>query len=206
MSQLILKAHEVVCFPMAMSGKELRSVVKSDTGFSVRRLDNVTLISLMAVNRLMANNKTLSQLALYSGAEYMSVELFQSVILAMENKEAIRPYDFIATVGNAANFYLSKEFNIQGPNVFIGASGNTLLKAGLLAETDMLLGHCQQAVIVIWQIDDKERRCHALLVAKASDKDDTAVKTWHHPIASAQELSLLADEGQYPLLLNLELN
>ncbi len=42
------------------------------------------------------------------------LNFFQSVILAMENKEAIRPYDFIATVGNAANFYLSKEFNIQG--------------------------------------------------------------------------------------------
>ena len=202
MCKLILKAHEVVCFPTIMSDKEVRNTVKNETGFSVRRLDNVTLISLTAVYRLMANNKTLPQLALYSGAEYMSVELFQSVICAMENKEAIRPYDFIATVGNAANFYLSKEFNIQGPNIFIGASDNTLLKTALLAETDMLQGHCQQAIIVIWQTDDKERRCHALLVEKLSDTD-AALKAWHHPIGTAQELSVLEKEAQYPLLLNL---
>jgi hypothetical protein len=76
----------------------------------------------------------------------------------------------------------------------------------LLAEVDMLLGHCEQAIIVIWHMNDEERRCHALLVAKASDEDVEAFKTWHHSIASAQELFVLATEGQYPLLLNLNLN
>lgn len=209
MSKLILKAHEVVRFPTEMSDKEVRSFVKAETGFSVRRLDNVTLTSLLAVYRLMANNKTSPQLALYSGAEYMSVELFQSVIQAMENNEAIRPYDFIATVGNAANFYLAKEFHIHGPNIFIGASEHSLLKAGMLAETDMVQEHCEQAIIVIWHIDNdfhnqhNERRCHALLVERATEIAEKMTE-WHNAVTTSEDLLTLATEGQYPLLLNLD--
>lgn len=202
MGALIIKAHEVVRFPITLSDKEIRSIVKKETGFSVRRLDNVTLLALKAVAQLIQHNETSKNLALYSGAEYMSVELFQSVILALKNNDAIRPYDFIATVGNAANFYLTKEFAIQGPNIFIGACENILLKNGLLAEIDLTLGHCQQAIIVIWHINNEERRCHALLVEQtlATAVD---IKKWHGPLKNSEELLTLAIEGEYPLLLNL---
>lgn len=205
MGGIIVKAHEVIRFSNKMTNKEIRSVVKDETGFSVRRLDNFTLISLNAVYRLMTNNQTSKNLALYSGAEYMSVELFQSVITAMENKEAIRPFDFIATVGNAANYYLAKEFNIKGPNTFIGASENVLLKNGMLAEVDIMFGHCQQAIIVIWQINNIERRCHAFLVDCVKNKGEE-VSEWQHPLVNGNGLLKLAMDGQYPLLLNLNYN
>jgi len=202
MGKLVIKAHEVVHFPSSMSDKEIRGFVKEETGFSVRRLDNVTLIALSAVDRLVKGNETAEHLALYSGAEYMSVGLFQSVIHAMENDEAIRPYDFIATVGNAANFYLTKEFDIRGPNIFIGSSENTLLKNCLLAEVDLTLGHCQQAIIVIWHINDEEQRCHTLLVEQAKETE-TNIKGWDNPITNSDELLTLAMTGECPLLLNL---
>ena len=202
MGKLIIKAHEVVRFPSTMSDKEIRGVVKEETGFSVRRLDNVTLMALSAVNRLKQHNNTSKSLALYSGAEYMSVDLFQSVILAMENNEAIRPYDFIATVGNAANFYLTKAFSIKGPNIFLGSSKSTLLKSCMLAEIDLTLGHCKQAIIVIWHIDDNERRCHTLLIEQAIETD-TNIKEWSSPITNSDELLTFAVTGKYPLLLNL---
>jgi len=202
MGKLILKAHEVVLFPVEMSDKAIKKMVKEETGFSVRRLDSFTLISLNAVHRLMAHNNTVENLALYSGAEYMSVDLFQSVITAMANKEAIRPFDFIATVGNAANFYLAKEFNIKGPNIFIGASENILLKNALLAETDITLGHCEQAVIVIWQINEQERRCHALLVEQVKENDNKIIEL-HDGIMTNDDLFAQDFEGQYPLLINL---
>lgn len=205
MGKLVLKAHEVVRFSLETSDKEIRAYVKTETGLSVRRLDNVTLTSLNALYRLMANNKTSEYLALYSGAEYMSVDLFQSVIIAMENKEAIRPYDFIATVGNAANFYLSKEFAIKGPNVFIGASENCLLKAGLLAETDIMLGHCQQAVIVIWHTNNKERRCHALLVEKATESEERSEKFFDSAMNNEEFLSLAARK-ELPIILDFKIN
>jgi hypothetical protein len=204
MNNLMLKAHEVVRFPTKMAAKELRNIVKKETGFSVRRLDNVTLLALSAVDQLMKNNDTCKHLALYSGAEYMSIELFQSVILAMENNEAVRPYDFIATVGNAANFYLTKEFNIKGPNVFIGSSKNTLLKSGLLASVDLNSGHCQQAVIVIWQLDNEQQRCHALLVEKTVDIENN-IQEWHSKLTNSDELLTLATKKDYPILLNLTL-
>lgn len=202
MGKLIIKAHEVVHFPSSMSDKEIRGFIKEETGFSVRRLDNVTLIALSAVDRLVKGNETAENLALYSGAEYMSVDLFQSVILAMENDEAIRPYDFIATVGNAANFYLTKEFDIRGPNIFIGSSENTLLKSCMLAEIDLTLGHCQQAIIVIWHIDNEERRCHTLLVEQAIETSIN-IKEWSSPVTNSDELLTFAITGKYPLLLNL---
>lgn len=160
----MLVGHECVSFPRDMTDKEVRRLVKEDTNFSVRRLDNFTLISLNAVYRLLLNNPTSKTLALYSGAEYLSVGLFQSVIEAMHAKEAIRPFDFIATVGNAANFYLAKEFNIKGPNIFIGASKNICLKTSLLAEIDLNLGHSQQAIIVIWLQTEDDWLCHAFII------------------------------------------
>jgi hypothetical protein len=207
MGKVIVKAHEVIRFSNNMSNKEVRSAVKEETGFAVRRLDNVTLTSLNAVYRLMENNLTSKKLALYSGADYMSVELFQSVILAMENKEAIRPFDFISTVGNAANYYLTKEFNIKGPNIFIGASEHTLLKNIMLAETDIMLGHCEQAIIVIWQINDVEQRCHALLIdavtVETTKKGIKEVSEWHHPLVNGEDLLKFSLAEEYPLLLNL---
>lgn len=164
MTKLTLLAHECVSFPRNMTDKELRHLVKEETHFCVRRLDNFTLISLNAVYRLLLKNPTSKTLALYSGAEYLSVDLFQSVIKAMCEKEAIRPFDFIATVGNAANFYLAKEFNIKGPNIFIGASQNIFLKNSLLAEIDLNLGHSQQAIIVIWLQTEDAWRCHAFML------------------------------------------
>ena len=164
MTKLVLLAHECVRFSRDMTDKEVRNLVKNETKFSVRRLDNFTLISLNAVYRLLLKTPTSKSLALYSGAEYLSVELFQSVIKSMHDKEAIRPFDFIATVGNAANFYLAKEFNVKGPNIFIGASQNIFLKNSLLAEIDLNLGHSQQAIIVIWLITEDEWLCHAFLI------------------------------------------
>ncbi|MBU2871610.1 hypothetical protein [Colwellia sp. E2M01] len=206
MKKLILKAHESVHFAGDLSDKDIRNIVKNETGLSVRRLDRFTLIALNAVDRLIKRNETSKHLALYSAAEYMSIELFQSVIFALENNEAIRPYDFIATVGNAANFYISKEYKINGPNVFIGASENILLKTALLAETDIELGHCQQAVIVIWQINNKERSCHALLVEQIEDNSKEITNEWHSTLNSCNDLLELTADTKLPMLLNLNYN
>ncbi len=167
MSLLKVVAYESISFSTRLSDKEVRQMVKSETACSVRRLDNFTLISLNTVFRLVNNNCLSSELALYSSAEYLSVDLFQSVITSLKNDEALRPFDFIATVGNAANFYLAKEFNVSGPNVFIGASQQPFFKSALLAQSDLNLGHAQQAIIVVWHCSDTERVCHAFAVEKS---------------------------------------
>lgn len=176
---LVLTAFEKVTLPNELTDKKIRTLVKSETQLAVRRLDTFTLISLLAVNRLfsqlnskadesttLGNNvdKVPKKLSLYSAAEYLSVDLFQSVLFNMHNNESIRPFDFIATVGNAANFYISKEFNITGPNLFIGASENPFIKSCGLAEIDFLEGFSEQAIIVVWHLAAEQRYCYAFSV------------------------------------------
>ncbi|XPF95692.1 hypothetical protein ACM9HF_06665 [Colwellia sp. RE-S-Sl-9] len=168
---LALIAYEKVSVSNELSDKDIRSLVKNETDLPVRRLDTFTLLSLLAVYRLFNNSselykKSSKPLSLYSAAEYLSVELFQSVITSMKNNESIRPFDFIATVGNAANFYIAKEFNIKGPNVFIGASEQPFMKSCALAEMDFLEGHSSQGIVIVWSITESSRQCYAFIIEK----------------------------------------
>lgn len=168
MSELMIKAYQKVSWLNTLTDKEVRALVKEEAQLPVRRLDRFTLIALLTVHRLLSNNRTNSplgkKLSLYSVAEYLSVDLFQTVITNMRKKEAIRPFDFIATVGNAANFYLSKEFSIKGPNIFIGASESPILKSCLLAEVDLYNQSCEQAIIVVWLVRSESLCCYAFVV------------------------------------------
>lgn len=168
---LTLIAYEKVNLSNELSEKDIRTLVKNETHLPVRRLDTFTLLSLLAVYRLFNNSselykKSSKPLSLYSAAEYLSVELFQSVIMSMNNNESIRPFDFIATVGNAANFYIAKEFNIKGSNIFIGASDQPFLKSCALAEIDFLEGHSSQGIVIVWSITESSRQCYAFIIEK----------------------------------------
>ncbi len=170
-SCLALIAYEKVSVSNEFSEKDIRTLVKNETHLPVRRLDRFTLLSLLAVYRLFNNSSELftqssKPLSLYSAAEYLSVELFQSVIASMKNEESIRPFDFIATVGNAANFYIAKEFNIKGPNIFIGASEQPFLKSCALAEMDFLEGYSSQSIIIVWSITESSRQCYAFIIER----------------------------------------
>ena len=187
MTKLLLLAHESVRFSRDVTDKEIKNVVKSETQLPVRRLNNFTLLALNAVYRLLLNHPTSKPLALYSGAKYLSLELFQSVINAMHNNQTIRPFDFIATVGNVANYYLAKEFNIHGPNIFIGATEQLFLKSILLAESDLNAGHSQQAIVVIWQVTDEEWCCHAFLIERLPIDNLTT----NHELINTKALALI---------------
>jgi len=194
MSHLTIVAHQMVNLPEGMVDKELRSLVKQETGLPVRRIDNFTLLSLLSVYRLVnqqsVKNTLSKHLSLYSVAEYLSIDLFQSVITDLQNNESIRPFDFIATVGNAANFYLAKEFFIKGPNVFVGASDLPFLKASLLADVDLEVGHCEQAIIVIWTQINNQRQCHAFIVEQTSKQDLSNLTKTAIEISKIDELLL----------------
>jgi len=199
---LSLVRYEKVNLSNELTDKEIRQLVKTETQLPVRRLDTFTLISLLTVHRLfnrvnsntsnnpiashtqedvieLTNNscKAESKFSLYSAAEYLSVDLFQSVLSNMHNNESIRPFDFIATVGNAANFYIAKEFNIKGPNVFIGASEKPFLKSCALAEVDLLEGFSEQGVIVVWHLTKSYRQCYAFIVEAHNSKNTSFAET-----------------------------
>ena len=157
-------------FSRDMTNADIRKLVKAETGLSVRRLDNFTLTAMNAVYRLLHGREDINGLiGLYSSAEYFSLELLQSIITSQSNGEPVRPLDFIATVGNAANFYLAKEFQLLGPNNFIGASENALEKSIWLTKCDFDLDLVSHAVVVIWHDTIEKRVCNAYLLNKTNN-------------------------------------
>jgi len=164
-------ALSLVEYESSLTGKELRKEVKQKTGFEVRRMDTFTLIALQAMYELFEKEsvKALSlnehQLGLYGVGDYFSIELLQSLVLSIEEGEDVRPLDFISSVGNSANFYLAKQFNISGVNLFTGASSDAIERTQALAQNDLALGIIDCGIVVHWQQNEHSCQCVARLLA-----------------------------------------
>ena len=119
--QLTLLKYANFSHSRDIDNKNLRQQVKQKYGVAVRRLDNFTLCALAAVAELGGDIHHYKKLSLISCAQHFSIELIQQMLLDLQQNHAIKPLDFVATVGNAANFYIAKEFAIDGCNLFVGA-------------------------------------------------------------------------------------
>ncbi|EWH10596.1 hypothetical protein DS2_07183 [Catenovulum agarivorans DS-2] len=146
-----------------ITNKILRAELKQAFGINGRRLDNFTLAGLAAATKLHLNAQR-PITGLIGCAEYFSVELLQSLLLDIDAANPIRPLDFVATVGNAANYYIAKEFNVTGLNLFIGSSDNSEAKLLQLAETELMANQHQTLLLLNWHEDSNQRRCKASLV------------------------------------------
>lgn len=144
--------------------KSLRQLVKQETGLTVRRMDAFTLIALLGVYRAKGELLLSKRTGLYSCADYFSSDLMQSMLFDLHKAQPIKPLSFVASVGNAANYYLANTFSIYGPNIFLGSSEHAMDKNCMLAQTDMSLGIIDQAIILVWQEDEKKRQCWVKIV------------------------------------------
>ncbi len=166
--RLSVIAQSSMQFELTVSSKELRKQVKKVTGFEVRRMDAFTLIALQALYKLFEQEQALAlndcQLGLYGVGDYFSIELLQSLVLSIEEGDDVRPLDFISSVGNSANFYLAKQFNIGDVNLFTGASHNAIERIHTLAENDLALGIVDYSVVVHWQQNEHTRQCDVSLL------------------------------------------
>ena len=188
--QLTILKQASFCHPRNLNNKELRKQVKDRHAVTVRRLDNFTLCGLAAVAELGESLKAFKQLSLFSCAQYFSIELVQQILIDMQAGKAIRPLDFVCTVGNAANFYIAKEFSINGSNLFIGADEHAFDKTFLLSALEANDEQQSAVVMAIWRETSDERCCHAMLVRHVSaiDKDYPV----HHDLNEIAELSAVA--------------
>lgn len=169
-------ANSLVSLDKSLDIKALRQQIKQETGLTVRRMDAFTLIALLAVFRAKQGVDLTSRIGLYSCADYFSSDLMQSMLLDVHNREAIKPLSFVASVGNAANYYLASAYTITGPNLFIGSDKLGMKKNQLLAQADMQSGIIDIAILVVWQEDDKTRQCSVKIIENADfsserDKD-----------------------------------
>ncbi|MEP1383149.1 MAG: hypothetical protein ABJK64_05075 [Paraglaciecola sp.] len=167
---IIRQAH--FTHPRSMDNKALRQLVKSNFDVAVRRMDNFTLAGLAAVAKLKLEVSNPDTSSLVSCAPYFSVELVQKLIIDGHSGKSIRPLDFVSTVGNAANFYIAKEFNIHGSNLFLGADKQALEKALLVSSIEVISKPSQRVIILLWQETQSERNCYALL---AQNAESTAI-------------------------------
>ncbi|MDU0353040.1 hypothetical protein RS130_03005 [Paraglaciecola aquimarina] len=155
------------CHDRTVENKTLRRQIKDEFGVAVRRIDNFTLSGLAAVAKLNADLQQSDKLALISCAQYFSVELLQQLILEVHAKQSIKPLNFVSTVGNAANFYIAKEFAMHGSNLFVGADQQAIEKTLLISALTLAEAENQQAVALIWNETQTHRHCHAMLLENA---------------------------------------
>ncbi|WP_299082030.1 hypothetical protein [uncultured Paraglaciecola sp.] len=163
--QLTLLKYANFSHSRDIDNKNLRQQVKQKYGVAVRRLDNFTLCALAAVAELGGDIHHYKKLSLISCAQHFSIELIQQMLLDLQQNHAIKPLDFVATVGNAANFYIAKEFAIDGCNLFVGADKDALSKSLLLSALETQTDTASAILLLIWQETEQQRSCHALLLA-----------------------------------------
>ena len=187
--QLTVLKQASFCHQRNIDNKALRQQVKDNYGVTVRRLDNFTLCGLAAVAELGEARKSFQQLSLFSCAQYFSIELVQQMLLDVQAGKAVRPLDFVSTVGNAANFYIAKEFSINGSNLFIGADEQALEKTALLSALEANDERQSAVVMAIWRETSKQRYCHALLVRAVQDPDHAYPV--HQGLNSTHQLSAI---------------
>ena len=157
-------ASASVSFSRELTNKEVRKQVKSETGLEVRRMDNFSLVAINTLHRLMAGQHIEGNLGLYSAAQYFSVDLLQGLLTGIEQGDEMRPVDFISTVGNTANYYMAKLFNVLGPNIFIGTSRDASLKLELLSQCDLSNKLVDYALLVQWHDNETSYQCEAKLL------------------------------------------
>lgn len=108
--------------------------IKQKIGSAPRRTDRLTLLSLLAAKPL--KHLLHSSCGLYVASvnpdEKNMQELLEAVCI---QKTPPKPFQFVNSVSNAAGFYLAKELQLEGPNLFIGSNdqvwGNLIMLANL---------------------------------------------------------------------------
>lgn len=171
MTQLQIIDYAMVEEPREKLNKVLRKELKTEYGIDGRRLDNFTLTAMKALAKIRSSIPEDEITSLISAASYFSIELLQNLIQEIAQQQEIKPLDFVATVGNAANYYLAKQFKLDGTNLFLGSSTDIAEKTLTVAELDLLEQTSTHSVVVIWQENEATRKCYAFLLSMVTNDD-----------------------------------
>lgn len=183
-------------FRRDLTNKALRSELKSKYGISGRRLDNFTLSAMLLLAELKDDLSGFDDTSLFSVANYFSVELLQRVVEQLGREDEIKPLDFVATVGNAANYYLAREFGFNGANIFTASEKTPLSKILTMAALELTGKRSQAVVVVRWEEAEVIRRCQVLLCTAENDVVENALS-----VTQIEQSDLLAMKCPYSLVL-----
>ena len=127
---------------------EVRNEVNEVCHERFRRIDRFIQLCLLGsarcVNQDMLNRNT----GLYIGSRFAAIcNTIQVQEQMFVKKQIPRPANFINTLSNSAGYYVARNFQLEGKNLFV-SRGNASLEAALqLASLDLLSGRVEQALV-----------------------------------------------------------
>lgn len=131
-----------------ISDKQLKTLLREHFSNLPRRIDRLAWQTLLATAPL-AEHLT-PNCGIYLATDYPSGDTMAGLL----NSTCIqqlqpKPFEFVNSVSNAAGFYLAKQLDVQGPNLFISAGPQVWQQLLQLAYCDVQANNCQQALLVV---------------------------------------------------------
>ncbi len=146
----------------------LKSTVKTVLGKSIRRIDRFTQLALIGAFNCCKQQALEGRTGLYISSSKCSLENMAGILGELGvDKRLPSPFKFVNTVGNAANFHVSQQLNLNANSVYLAKSDFAVASAFSLAQLDIqqkridaaLVGFVTEAAMPL----DTCRQLHGLI-------------------------------------------
>jgi len=114
----------------------------------LRRIDRFIQLALLGSGRCAVGHTLATDCGLYLGSGLGPMSgIIATQQQLIHNHELPKPFDFINTLGNSAGYYVAKNLQLSGQNVFISRRGASLQALLAAALTDLDVGVVRQALV-----------------------------------------------------------
>jgi len=115
--------------------KELKSRYKLDT----RRQDTFIHLAILGAQRLREQSEIQEENELFLTSGIGNVDVIQRTNMAVvENKEFIKPFDFINMLGNTTSYYVANSLGVKGKNIFDISDNFTVINTLILIYASLM--------------------------------------------------------------------
>lgn len=178
MIQVISASHYLQTVPDDTGLPTLDSTLKQLCREPFRRIDRFIQLALLGSARCAASQSLRADCGIYLGSGLGPIgnnAVIQKRLI--HDHEIPKPFNFINTLGSAAGYYIAKNLDLQGQNLFISRRGASLQAVLSMAMADLTLGVVSQALVgvveeVTLPLAEHRRRqglAAGMLMAEGSD-------------------------------------
>lgn len=148
MIQVISASHYLQTVPDDTGLPTLDSTLKQLCREPFRRIDRFIQLALLGSARCAASQSLRADCGIYLGSGLGPIgnnAVIQKRLI--HDHEIPKPFNFINTLGSAAGYYVAKNLDLQGQNLFISRRGASLQAVLSMAMADLTLGVVSQALV-----------------------------------------------------------
>lgn len=145
-------------------GIDLRGEVSRACQQRFRRIDRFTQLCLIGAHRCVGDSRLPPQTGLYLGSRFASISNTISVHTQMIAQGNVpKPAHFINTLSNSAGYYVSKNLQLEGKNLFVSRTDASLEAVFHIANLDLQSQQVEQVLVGIadeapYPLSDHRRR------------------------------------------------